>query len=173
MIGVTRQNYNTMLKKKFLLHTILIFGLSTIIGLGSRLVLIKRYFAGEFYQSFLSAEKYTSITFITLGEAEDYFLQGGAIFIDSRPADEFKAGRVMGARNIPFKDRERDLALEKINFSQHDTLVIYCDGHECQSSVNLAKLLHEEGFREMKVFYGGWLEWINAGLPTERDDDSQ
>ena len=91
--------------------------------------------------------------------------------------DEFKAGRIMGARNIPFKDREKDLALEKINFSQDDTLVIYCDGNECQSSVNLAKLLHDEGFLKIKVFYGGWIEWVNTGLPTEteaeKDDDSQ
>lgn len=170
-----------MLKKKFWLQTALIIGLSTLIGLGSHLGLIKRYFAGEFQRSFLSWEEYTSITFITLGEAEDYFLQGGAIFIDSRSQDEFKAGRILGAINIPFKDREKELALKKINFSQDATLVIYCDAHECQSSVNLAKLLHEEGYQVIKVLYGGWLEWVNAGLPTEEGkkieieqyDDSQ
>lgn len=155
--------------KKLILQMVFIVAICMVIAIGWNFSLIKRYIAGEFEQSFLSQVDYPNITFITIAEAEDLFISGEAIFIDSRTQEKFQAGRILGALNMPYEaevkgDIEGILALPLDRI-----LVIYCDGDECQSSVQLAKALHDQGFLDLKVFFGGWEEWLGEGLPIEND----
>jgi len=53
------------------------------------------------------------------------------------------------------------------------TFVVYCEGGSCQSSLLVARRLHDEGFKDIRVMTGGWEEWKKAGLPEERDDDKE
>jgi 3-mercaptopyruvate sulfurtransferase SseA len=46
-------------------------------------------------------------------------------------------------------------------------LVAYCDGQECNSSINLALKLDSLGYSNVKIFFGGWREWTNSSQPTE------
>jgi len=158
--------------KRLIQHSAFILALGSALGLLSNTGLIKRYFQGEFRHAFLSKEEYPSITFITLEEAEDLFSGGEALFIDSRDKKDFKKGHVLGAVNIPFVEHKEE-ALDLRSIPLKKTLVVYCDGSECQSSVALSKVLHKKGFAPIKVFFGGWLEWQKKGLPVEREDDSQ
>jgi len=155
--------------KKLFKHFILILALGLVIGLASNSGLIKRYFRGEFRHSFLSREEYPSITFIGLAEADDLFSKGEALFIDSRAEEDFREGHIPGAVNIPFAEHREEEAVLLTSLPLDRTLVVYCDGSECQSSVALAKLLHKKGFRQIKVFFGGWVEWVKQGLPLESE----
>lgn len=147
--------------------------LSSLIGLGVNYSLIHKYFQGEFRRSFFSSEDYPSMTFIALSEAEELFVQKTAVFIDSRSKEDYAQGHILGALNIPFEEqKERDI-LVQLSFPIEQTLVVYCDGDECQSSVELAKILHERGFLSIKVFFGGWAEWVKASLPAGVEDDSK
>jgi rhodanese-related sulfurtransferase len=160
-----------MFTKRIWQELLFIAGISILLGLGINHSLIKRYFQGEFRQSFFSSKKLPSIAFITLAEAEELFARREAIFIDSRPQKDYRKGHILGALNIPFEEqKERDF-ISRISFPPDHTLVVYCDGDECRSSVELAKILHERKFTSIKVFFGGWAEWIGAGLPTGREND--
>lgn len=161
-----------MRSRKLLQEILLILILSSILGFGANFSLIKKYFQGEYRHAFLSKEEYPSITFITLSEAEDLFSQGEALFIDSRPEKDFRSGHIPGAVNIPVV-QEREEALNSFSFPKERTLVIYCDGSECQSSVFLARLLHQKGFVNIKVFFGGWVEWVREGLPVALENDQK
>ncbi len=161
-----------MRSKKLLKEILLILILSSILGFGWNFSLIKKYFQGEYRHAFLSKEEYPSIAFITLAEAEDLFSQGEALFIDSRSEKDFKSGHIPGAVNIPAVE-EKGGALSSFSFPKERTLVVYCDGSECQSSVFLAKLLHQKGLVNIKVFFGGWVEWIREGLPVALGDDQK
>lgn len=161
-----------MRSKKLLKEILLILILSSILGFGANFSLIKKYFQGEYRHAFLSKEEYPSITFITLTEAEDLFSQGKALFIDSRSEKDFRSGHVPAAVNIPV-DEKKEEAFDSFSFPKERTLVIYCDGSECQSSVVLAKLLHQKGFVNIKVFFGGWVEWKREGLPVTMENDQQ
>jgi len=156
--------------KKTLFQIILIIILSCIIGFGINYSLIKRYIKGEFKQSFLSSEEYPNISFITLAEAEDLFFSQEAVFVDSREKDAFRSGHIVGALSIPYTGSSKEDILREIQLLPQETLVVYCDGSECQSSIALARMLHENGIKDIKVFFGGWKEWVNAGLPVEQDD---
>lgn len=162
-----------MARRKILQEIFFIIVLSLIIGLGVNFSLLKKYIRGEFKQGFFSLEEYSSITFITLAEAEELFARKEALFIDSRPEKDYSEGHILGAWNIPFEEYREKHALSKLAIPFERTLVVYCDGSECQSSVFLAKILHEYGFQDIKVFFGGWAEWIQAGLPFSSENDSQ
>lgn len=156
-----------------------VVGLSCAIGASVQAPLLRRFFAGEFRQSFLDARQYTSIRFITLGEAQDLFQVGQALFVDSRSTQDFVSGHVPGALSVPLDEvkeaaggrggKEAPGSLDQIlrSFSPDRTLVVYCEGGDCQTSIALARLLHDMGFRDIRVFEGGWAEWSAAGMPVE------
>ena len=162
-----------MALKKLLQQIVLILFLSLIIGLGINFSLIKKYFLGDFGFGFISLEEYSSITFITLGEAEGLFAEGEVLFIDSRPEEAFQTGHILGAVNIPFEEYKKEKALDLIFLPPEGTVVVYCDGSECNSSLELAKVLHQKGLIDIKVFFGGWVEWTREGLPVSSENDPQ
>jgi len=159
--------------KKMIQRVALILLFSSIIGLGANISLIKKFFNGEYQFGFFSLEEFSSIVFITLGEAEELFATGSALFIDSRAAEDFKKGHIFGAVNIPFVERKKKEELNMESYPPEGIYVVYCDANECQSSVELAKRLHEKGFQDIRVFFGGWEEWVREGLPVSREDDSK
>ncbi|MCK4932918.1 MAG: rhodanese-like domain-containing protein [Candidatus Aminicenantes bacterium] len=159
-----------MRMKKLIFQVGIILCLSFVVGISANLSLIKQYRKGDFSQSFLSHEDFPSIQFIGIFEAEDLFAGGNAVFLDSRAEEKYLEGHILGAVNIPFEGGER-IVEEQLPFPREATLIVYCDGNECQSSVLLAKVLAEFGFEDIRVFFGGWAEWVAAGLPlSERND---
>ncbi|NIM59827.1 MAG: hypothetical protein GTO16_12940 [Candidatus Aminicenantes bacterium] len=158
-----------MTLKKLLLQIALILFLGIIIGLGINFSLLQKYFLGDFRFGFISLDEYTSIMFITLGEAEELFLERNALFIDSRPKETFQEGHIMGAVNIPFEEYKKEKALDLIFLPPEETVVVYCDGSECNSSVELAKVLHKKGLLDIRIFFGGWVEWTEGGLPVSSE----
>ncbi len=91
-----------------------------------------------------------------------------AIFLDARAKDLFAAGRIPGARNLPYYEIEafQDIALEG---AVEDTpLVIYCEGIGCELSFFLGRELSTSGYKNIHIFYGGYPEWTAAGLPVEQ-----
>ena len=103
---------------------------------------------------------------IHLTVAESLFTTGNSLFIDARHSFDFKMGHIKGAINIPLA--EYDAMKDAIQALPKDNpLVIYCDGAECNSSIQFALRLSSDGFSNAKIFFGGWREWENAGLPIE------
>ena len=49
-------------------------------------------------------------------------------------------------------------------------LITYCDGEDCNASIDLAADLKMMGFARVVFFFGGWQEWLTAGYPTEMAD---
>lgn len=104
--------------------------------------------------------------FITYEEALSLFQSKTAVFVDSRHEYDYKLGHIQGALNVPLK--EFDSRKEAIARIPREALVVaYCDGEECNSSLELAVKLSRAGFSNVKVFYGGWREWQAHQQPTE------
>jgi len=173
LLELKRSNAGPFSLKKMILRIAFILLLGTLIGLGANISLMKKFFNGEYQYGFFSLEEYSSIVFITLGEAEELFATGSALFIDSRAAADFKEGHIFGAVNIPFLEKKKKEELNMEPYPLEGSYVVYCDANECQSSVELAKLLHEKGFQDIRVFFGGWEEWVREGLPVSKEDDSK
>jgi len=162
-----------MKPKKLFYQVVFILAFSSILGIVANFPLIEKYFKGEYRYSFLSLEKYSSITFITLAEAEELFARREALFIDSRSKEDFRASHIMEAKNIPFETHKERKDLNVPSLPLEGTLVVYCDGSECQSSVELAKRLHKMDFKDIRIFFSGWAEWVRKGLPISLENDKK
>ena len=103
---------------------------------------------------------------IPLDTAESLFKAGGALFLDTRHEFDYRLGHIEGAINVPLS--EYDAKKSVLGTVPKDKLiVVYCDGAECNSSIEFAAKLFSDGFTDVKIFFGGWREWQLAQLPTE------
>lgn len=103
---------------------------------------------------------------ISFEEARAIHARGEAIFLDSRPSVDFGLGRIPGAVNLPLQDFQSGGPILDL-LPRDQPLVTYCDGEDCNSSLELAAKLDSAGYRNVKVFYGGWQAWTGNGQPTE------
>lgn len=88
---------------------------------------------------------------------------GVVTILDVRPEDEFEAGHVPGAINIPLNDLELRIA----ELSPEQEIVAYCRGPWCVLSFEAVAELRERGFTVRRL-EDGLPEWRAAGLPVER-----
>ncbi|MDH5368720.1 MAG: metalloregulator ArsR/SmtB family transcription factor [Gammaproteobacteria bacterium] len=85
--------------------------------------------------------------------------------LDVRPKEEFKAGHVQGAINVPMDELEQHL--KQLNPSQE--IVAYCRGPHCILAFDAVAQLREKGFRARRLEHG-YPEWKVAGLPIQEDE---
>ena len=90
----------------------------------------------------------------------------GVTFVDARDESDYLTGHIKNAVNIPFEDFDNyKQKLDKL--PKDKPLVTYCAGTECDLSILLGNLLFEEGYKQVYVFFGGWIDWTNANYPVE------
>jgi rhodanese-related sulfurtransferase len=85
------------------------------------------------------------------------------VFIDLRPAEEFKAGRLPGARSIPFGDVPKRYA----EIPRTSRVILYC---ACSLKEVLPghQFLWDRGYRNISVLEEGFPGWVERGFPVER-----
>jgi len=88
---------------------------------------------------------------------------GMVTILDVRPNEEYAAGHVPGALNVPLKELEQQL--EKLPRDQE--VVAYCRGPYCILAFEAVARLREKGFMARRL-EDGFPEWQHAGLPVEK-----
>lgn len=144
--------------------------LGVLVAAAVHLPLIKRFARGEFRETFFQASAHPGLRLITLEETEDLWRNGAAVFFDARKPALYDAGHVPGAGSIPVLRSRIMIPADVMAMAKDRTLVVYCEGGECVVSHALALRLSEEGFKDIRVFTGGWAGWTAAGLPVEKTE---
>jgi rhodanese-related sulfurtransferase len=106
---------------------------------------------------------------VSLDYAQMKFQSPRVIFLDARLPADFKEGHIRGAINFPYEEFEQYSPQIIPNLKTDEEIITYCDGGECESSLLLARELRDLGYRNIKVFFGGWEEWKNAGLSVKSE----
>jgi rhodanese-related sulfurtransferase len=97
-------------------------------------------------------------------ELLDRAKKGLVSVLDVRPPEEFAAGHVPGAINIPLHELEKRLA----ELPKRREVVAYCRGPYCLMSYDAVALLRRKGLKARRL-EDGLPEWRLAGLPVQRD----
>ncbi|MCQ9615585.1 rhodanese-like domain-containing protein [Paenalcaligenes niemegkensis] len=99
---------------------------------------------------------------IPTDEAVQKMNQDGAVLIDIRSADQFKAAHIAQAQNISLTDLESKTA----SFAKDKAIVVVCEhGRNAPKAVaSLRKL----GFEQVFSLEGGQQGWVQAGLPVKK-----
>ncbi len=88
--------------------------------------------------------------------------QGLVTVLDVRPAEEYAAGHVPGAVNVPLKELEN--YLKQLDTQQE--IVAYCRGPHCILAFDAVAKLRDKGLKARRL-EDGFPEWKLAGLPVE------
>jgi rhodanese-related sulfurtransferase len=83
--------------------------------------------------------------------------------LDVRPAEEFAAGHLPGAINVPVDRLEAYLS----KLPKKKEVIAYCRGPYCLMSFDAVARLRKRGFKAKRLA-DGFPEWRAAGLPVER-----
>ena len=98
---------------------------------------------------------------VTLKELRRLMRDGDVTVVDVRPAAEFAAGHITGARSIPVRELKR--RLREIPKSRE--VIAYCRGRYCVYSLEAVTLLRKHGYRARRA-EEGLPDWKAAGLPV-------
>lgn len=96
-----------------------------------------------------------------------------ALFIDGRNPEEYATGHIKGAINIPYREFHKKSKEERAEmmkgFNKNGIIVCYCDGGNCEVSIDLAYDIARVGFTSVNILYPvGYSEWEKAGYPVEK-----
>jgi len=83
---------------------------------------------------------------ITLKQAYLLFNQN-VLFIDARDYVEYEIGHIKNAISLPYLD-----------FDEYKTIL-------------LGDKLFESGYKEVYIFFGGWIDWQMANYPVEGENE--
>jgi rhodanese-related sulfurtransferase len=149
------------------IQALIIILLASLLGIGSNLIRKDRIPFISHPSDVSGKEKADNA--VTLAEAKERFDSGMGFFIDARSADTYRKGHILNALNLPEEDFEARIAEVKdlIPDSSEFTVIVYCDGEECEASTKLEKKLEGYGYKNVRVFFGGWNEWVKAEYPIE------
>jgi rhodanese-related sulfurtransferase len=114
-------------------------------------------------------EALQSVPEVTTEETQALIEDPEWMVLDVREPDEFAAGHLERAINIPrgFLEVKADLDHPKKDDRLKDRsqkIVLYCGGGH--RSALAGKALQEMGFQEVVSMRGGWTAWTNEGRPT-------
>ena len=93
--------------------------------------------------------------------------EGLVTVLDVRPVEEYAAGHLPGAINIPLPELEA--RLDRLDL--HKEVVAYCRGPHCILAFDAVERLRKLG-RDARRLEGGFPEWQHAGLPVEDAGES-
>jgi len=89
--------------------------------------------------------------------------KGLVTVLDVRPPEEYAAGHLPGAINVPIEKLESYVS----RLPKRKEVVAYCRGPYCLMSFDAVEKLRARGFKARRL-ENGFPEWRAAGLPVER-----
>jgi len=97
---------------------------------------------------------------------QDLFAQlPNLIVLEALPETYYRQGHIPGARLFPM-DQARSLA-PTVSPTRAAPIVVYCASDTCKNSHEVAKLLGDVGYTNVRVYVGGKADWASAGLTLE------
>ncbi len=92
-----------------------------------------------------------------------------ALIIDARLEEIFIKGHIPGAKSIPLFRFDELVGQFYQAVSMEQKIVVYCSSRECTDSHTLAQKLSEAGYKDVKVYAGGFIEWEQEGYQIEKN----
>ena len=104
---------------------------------------------------------------LDLSAAKALFDSHSAYFVDARSESAYYISHIKGAHSLSYSrfDEQFPDFRQKINIES--LIVVYCIGANCNKARNVAEKLKKNGYRNVRVFSGGLIEWSHAGFPME------
>lgn len=154
--------------RRILLEAAVIVLLGVVLGLSFNGRLLLNVFSGRLPQSQEEAEPRALYPVpVDLAGVRE-LTAAGAVLVDARAAELYADGHLPGARSLPMGEMDEQLEAFRQTVPTDAVIITYCNGYGCPDSFDQGVRLLEAGWRDVRVFEGGYPEWRDAGLPVEQ-----
>ncbi|MDX1707015.1 MAG: rhodanese-like domain-containing protein [Desulfobacterales bacterium] len=100
-------------------------------------------------------------------DAAKIFYDGDTLFVDARSTEDYQSGHIPGAISLPVGQFDERIEAFMNQYPPDQPIVTYCSGRTCKDSHQLAELLFEAGFNELRIFIDGFPGWQAEGYPID------
>jgi len=153
--------------RRILLEAAVIVLLGVVLGLSFNGRLLMNVFSGRLPQIQVESGPRSLYPLpADLAEVRE-LMAAGAVLIDARAVELYADGHLPGARSLPLGEMEEQLEAFRQAVPTDVVIITYCNGYGCPDSFDQGVRLLAEGWRDVRVFEGGYPEWRDAGLPVE------
>jgi rhodanese-related sulfurtransferase len=114
---------------------------------------------GALVQTFLSDRE--RLQAVSIRELRRRIDERSVVVLDVRPAVEYEAGHIHGARSIPITELRTRLK----DLPKRREIVAYCRGPYCVFADEAVAVLRNNGYKAFRL-EGGFPDWAIQGLPT-------
>lgn len=155
--------------RRILLEAVVIFVLGVVLGLSFNYRLVMNAFGGAPAAPASTGDAPADIRFPAPADLEEVrqLLGEGAVPVDARAREIYDEGHLPSARSLPLGEVAELIESFVEAVPADSVLLVYCSGYGCPDSFDLGVRLLSEGYRNVRVFEGGYPEWRDAGLPVE------
>lgn len=150
---------------RLILECVVIVALGILIGLSANVEQLRQVWSGEAVRP--ATPQSVSLPEPVMLEEVRELLTLGALAVDARLPEQFAEGHLPAAYNLPLAEFEQEVVAFVAQVAKGRVLVLYCNGYGCPDSFDLGQRLMQKGYMAVRVFEGGFPEWLDAGLPVE------
>jgi rhodanese-related sulfurtransferase len=150
-----------------------ILGLAVLVGLMQHWPLVRQSWRGELAarleqeRNQRRQKQFQGVKTINLAQAYALFQEGRALFIDSRPPEEYAELHVPKAINITPSMLGAGGAEKVAGLAKDREIVVYCGQVSCDLALRVAEKLQALGFTRVMAYMGGFRAWDQAGYPAD------
>jgi len=150
-----------------------ILGLAVLFGLAQQWGLVRQSWQGELaarleqVRSQRRQKQFQGVETVNLAQAYALFQEGRALFIDSRPPEEYAELHIPKALNISPSMLSAGGAEKVAGLDKDREIVVYCGQVSCDLALRVAEKLQALGFTQVMAYMGGFRAWDQAGYPAD------
>lgn len=153
--------------KRSLLQAIGIILISGALGIGVNAFRANGIPVVENWQEKILNEQLTGgLPAVSFKEAKEAYETSSALFVDARDPDFYNQEHIPGAVSLPVREFELFFPVLKEQLWNTPRIITYCDGANCEMSVELTEKLLFAGLEYVEIFTGGIQQWKAAGQPV-------
>ena len=106
-------------------------------------------------------ERARLVAFVYTYDKEDVAarMAGPAVLVDARRAADYNHHHIDRAINIPPDTSVEQCRGILADMDKARELIVYCQSETCPYAGRVARLLHESGFSNLRIYKGGWNDW--------------
>jgi rhodanese-related sulfurtransferase len=154
--------------RRILLEAAVIVLLGVVLGLSFNGRMLLNVFSGRLPQSQVEVAPRALYPVPVDLAAVRELTAAGAVLVDARAAELYADGHLPGARSLPLGEMDEHLESFRQAVPTDAVIITYCNGYGCPDSFDQGVRLLEAGWRDVRVFEGGYPEWRDASLPVEQ-----
>ena len=104
---------------------------------------------------------------LNLCAAKALFDAHSACFVDARSEYAYHILHIKGAHSLSDSRFDEQFADFRQKKAVETLIVVYCAEPSCGKARHVAEKLKKNGYRNVRVYSGGLVEWSHAGFPME------